>query len=68
MQFPKGVKGLRLDRVSWEKGYSDGERGLVWWPGAGIEPLSYATGYLDGNAERDINGPQPAQAVNGRHG
>jgi hypothetical protein len=43
----------RLDRASWEKGFSDGFRGLVWWPGAGIEPLSYSTGYTDAQAERD---------------
>ena len=61
-------RGLRFDRQSWEKGYSDGERGLVWWPGAGIEPLSYAAGYLEGKAERDTNCPQSALAVDGRHG
>jgi hypothetical protein len=43
----------RLDRASWEKGFSDGFRGLVWWPGAGIEPLSYSTGYTEAQAERD---------------
>jgi hypothetical protein len=42
----------RLDRASWEKGFSDGFRGLVWWPGAGIEPLSYAAGYTEAQSER----------------
>ncbi len=45
------TRGLRIDRASWDKGVSDGMRGLVWWPGAGIEPLSYAAGYTDGQAK-----------------
>jgi hypothetical protein len=44
---------LRLDRASWEKGFSDGFRGLVWWPGARIEPLSYSSGYTEAQANRD---------------
>jgi hypothetical protein len=35
----------RLDRESWDKGFSDGFRGHKWWPGPGTEPLSYASGY-----------------------
>jgi hypothetical protein len=35
-------------------GYLDGLRGNVWWPGPGIEPLSYAAGYADAQAERGI--------------
>jgi hypothetical protein len=52
MKFPTAQMGLKLNRASWEQGYSDGERGSVWWPGTGIEPLSYASGYIDGKAER----------------
>jgi hypothetical protein len=36
-----------LDLASWEKGFSDGFRGNVWWPGPGTEPLSYAVGYRE---------------------
>jgi hypothetical protein len=63
MKFPPPLRGLRLDRASWEKGYSDGERGLVWWPGSGIEPLSYASGYIDGKAERDKNWDERIQGT-----
>ena len=42
----------RLDRPSWDKGFADGLRGLVWWPGPGTEPLSYASGYTEAQAER----------------
>ena len=68
MKFPPPVRGLRLDRTSWEKGYADGERGLVWWPGAGIEPLSYASGYIDGKAERDKNWDERAKGTANRSG
>jgi hypothetical protein len=30
----------------------------VWWPGAGIEPLSYAAGYTEAQAERET-GAEP---------
>jgi hypothetical protein len=54
------TNGLRLDRASWEKGFSDGARDLVWWPGPGIEPLSYASGYTEGHAERKARAePKP---------
>jgi hypothetical protein len=43
----------RLDRTSWEKGFADGFRGDVWWPGPGTEPLSYAAGYTEAQAEPD---------------
>jgi hypothetical protein len=43
----------RLDHASWEKGFSDGFRGQVWWPGTGTEPLSYAVGYKEAQYERD---------------
>jgi hypothetical protein len=42
----------QLDRASWEKGFSDGFRGHVWWPGPGTEPLSYAAGYTEAQADR----------------
>jgi hypothetical protein len=42
-----------LDRASWEKGFEDGFRGHVWWPGKGIEPLSYASGYTAAQAAPD---------------
>jgi hypothetical protein len=43
----------RLDRASLEKGFADGFRGEVWWPGQGIEPLSYSSGCTTAQAERD---------------
>jgi hypothetical protein len=43
----------RLDRASWDKGFADGFHGHVWWPGAGTEPLSYAAGYTEAQAERE---------------
>ena len=43
----------QFDRASWEKGFSDGFRGNVWWPGHGIEPLSYSAGYTEAQSERD---------------
>jgi hypothetical protein len=54
-----------LDLPSWEKGYSDGFRGNVWWPGPGIEPLSYSAGYQEARAERDP-GAEPRPWSNGR--
>jgi hypothetical protein len=42
----------RLDQASWDKGFADGFRGNVWWPGPGIEPLSYAAGYTEAQVER----------------
>jgi len=53
MQHLPAKTGLpRLDRVSWEKGFSDGMRGHVWWPGTGIEPLSYAAGYTEAQSRQ----------------
>jgi hypothetical protein len=50
----------QLDRLSWEKGFADGFRGNVWWPGQAIEPLSYAAGYSDAQAEVNLRGePRP---------
>jgi hypothetical protein len=49
----------RIDRPSWEKGFADGFRGEVWWPGPGIEPLSYASGYTEAQAGRDTLEPSP---------
>jgi hypothetical protein len=42
----------RLDQTSWEKGFADGFRGQVWWPGPGTEPLSYSSGYTQAQSER----------------
>jgi hypothetical protein len=50
------TRGLRMHAASWEKGLADGRRGLVWWPGAGTEPLSYAAGYTEGQSELDKAG------------
>ena len=36
-----------LDLASREKGFFDGSRGNVWWPGPGTEPLSYTVGYRE---------------------
>jgi hypothetical protein len=56
MRFPPTKAGLsRLDRASWEKGFSDGFRGLVWWPGPGTEPLSYSSGYTEAQAGREAS-------------
>jgi hypothetical protein len=52
----------RLDPTSWEKGFSDGFRGSVWWPGTGIEPLSYAAGYTEAQAGRDNTASRPRQS------
>jgi hypothetical protein len=49
----------RLDLPSWEKGFSDGFHGRVWWPGPGIEPLSYASGYTQAQAEDPRPEPKP---------
>jgi hypothetical protein len=35
----------QFDQASVNKGHSDNFRGLAWWPGPRIEPLSYAAGY-----------------------
>ena len=45
----------RLDRPSWDKGFADGFRGEVWWPGSGTEPLSYASGYTEAQTERALS-------------
>jgi hypothetical protein len=46
-----------LDQPSWDKGFADGFRGNVWWPGPGTEPLSYASGYTEAQVERGTRGP-----------
>jgi hypothetical protein len=51
--FPTNTGLPRLDCTSWEKRLSDGFRGHVWWPGAGIEPLSYAVSYKEAQSECD---------------
>jgi hypothetical protein len=52
----------RLDRASWEKGFSDGFRGHKWWPGPGTEPLSYSSGYTAAQEPRAE--PERPQAPN----
>jgi hypothetical protein len=37
----------QFDQASFDKGLADGFHGHVWWPGPGIEPLSYAAGYQE---------------------
>ncbi len=37
----------QFDQESYNKGLSDGQRGAVWWPGVGTEPLSYTVGYRE---------------------
>jgi hypothetical protein len=37
----------QFDQASFDKGLADGFRGHTWWPGPGIEPLSYAVGYQE---------------------
>src|ERR1700730_14318549 len=56
----------QFDRTSWDKGFADGFRGHVWWPGPGTEPLSYSSGYTEAQAERDATvEPQIATASAG---
>lgn len=66
MRLPSKTGLPRLDRASWEKGFEDGFRGHVWWPGPGTEPLSYASGYTEAQAELDRRAgpgsPQPVAA------
>ena len=54
------TRGLpQIDSGSWAKGVSDGRRGLVWWPDVGTEPLSYSSGYAEGEAARAAAGEPP---------
>jgi hypothetical protein len=48
-----------LDLASWEKGFSDGFRGNVWWPGPGTEPLSYTVGYQEAGVCNPRTEPDP---------
>ena len=48
-----------LDLASWEKGFSDGLRGNVWWPGPGTEPLSYTVGYREAGVRNPRTEPDP---------
>ena len=49
---------LNFDQTSFDKGFSDGFRGRVWWPGPGTEPLSYAVGYQESAQPKDRAGSQ----------
>jgi len=60
--LPTKIGLPRLDNASWDKGFFDGFRGSVWWPGAGIEPLYYAAGYTEAQAGRDKAEPSPPQS------
>ena len=44
---------------------SDGFRGHTWWPGAGIEPLSYAAGYQESGARNSTTQPGAETANEG---
>src|ERR1700676_1096806 len=48
-----------LDLASWEKGFSDGSRGNVWWSGRGPEPLSYTAGYREAGVRNPRTEPDP---------
>jgi hypothetical protein len=49
MRSPLHKTGLpQFDQASFDKGLEDGFHGRAWWPGPGIEPLSYAAGYQEG--------------------
>jgi hypothetical protein len=52
-----GLPGV--DRASWEKGFSDGIRGHTWWPGPETEPLSYAAGYSEAQAQSEAGAKRP---------
>jgi hypothetical protein len=49
----------QFDQASFNKGLSDGFRGHAWWPGAGIEPLSYAAGYQESGVLNPRTRPDP---------
>jgi hypothetical protein len=49
----------RLDQPSWDKGFADGFRGDVWWPGPGTEPLSYASGFTEAQVEQNTRRAEP---------
>ncbi len=43
---------IRQDAQSWSHGRQDGRNGRQWHPGAS-DGLSYASGYVEGKAERE---------------
>ena len=49
----------QFDQASFNKGFSDGFRGHVWWPGPGTEPLSYAAGYQESGVLNPRTRPDP---------
>ena len=49
----------QFDQASFNKGFSDGFRGHVWWPGPGTEPLSYAAGYQESGVINPRTQPDP---------
>jgi|ERR1700722_7942507 hypothetical protein len=63
MRSPLHKTGLpQFDQASFDKGLSDGFRGHTWWPGAGIEPLSYATGYQESGSRNPRTQPRTETA------
>jgi hypothetical protein len=55
----------QFDQASFNKGLSDGFRGHAWWPGAGIEPLSYAAGYHESGVRNPRTQPEAETANEG---
>lgn len=55
----------QFDQASFNKGLSDGFRGHTWWPGAGIEPLSYAAGYHESGVRNPRTQPEAETANEG---
>ena len=50
---PNKTKSVSVRLANWEKSFADGFRSHVWWPGPGIEALSYAAGYEDAQSQHD---------------
>ena len=44
---------IRQDGPSWEQGRKAGEKGLSAEPPAGVDALSFASGYVEGAAVRE---------------
>ena len=50
------AEGLRFDPASWELGRADAIAGAPWRGMTVKDALAYASGYLDGQAERECCG------------
>lgn len=55
------AEGLRLDPASWEIGRADGAAGLPWRGMTMKDALAYASGYVQGKAERGCCSGERAQ-------